>query len=559
MNNVPDLSDDFSDDIASNDLRNNQKASHLTTPATPPDPTTAFGTPETSVLNTGYLANAVGFDAESAIVRPNANDDVEVEADRSKMPLYQNPYLKVGILVGVVGAIVGLVAMFLGTASPTPKPVGTVPTPTPTPAVVANNANTEAENGRLKAQLAVLSEQKKPDVVPNLGVAPAAVGADLGVKTVGTAPFNNPTVKVTPPVQSNSAKAMVPVKTAPVVRAASPTPPQIEPVKFAARPVAPTAVRPTPTLPKIAAIPIPRSKSPVVSKLPTPATRLAYRPTPTPVARPVARAGAVPATTLSWQQAANSTAIGGRETAHPVAAGTTQVAEVPLNFEPIKSKQVDGVVPVSTRLGVVPVGRSIAATTIVPLHVQAQKGGETTISLKTDTHLVGADGGMLLPLGAVVTFKVNVAPDSGYISGFATEISMGERVYPVPAGAISIQARNSEPLVAQNYNFGNDAINAADRKEFMLGALANIGNVLTQPNSSSSTTAGGGVVSTSSSTQQNKDIFGAGLAGGFNPILAANQQRNQAELQRLLATGRLWTLPNGTKVQLDVLRSFPLE
>lgn len=150
---------------------------------------------------------------------------------------------------------------------------------------------------------------------------------------------------------------------------------------------------------------------------------------------------------------------------------------------------------------------------------------------------------------------------SGVVQLQATQLIFDSREYSVPAYAIAINADKGQPLIASKWN-NKHGQTATDAKIFLLGSLAQVGNVLNQPRSQqfSSNSGLGGNTTFSSAQRGRGNLLGAVLSGGFSPLTQQILQRNQKSLQQKInSESKVWFLKADTKIELFINESFSLD
>jgi hypothetical protein len=514
------------------------------------------------------LADLIGFDRKPEIADATqglmASD--EAESNKTELPLYANPYVKFPLLIAFGAIVVGVVGSFFlgGGSDEAPKVAAKSDTP------VATTVFEDNSDGKAKAELALSKEM-------NAGKS-ATVAATVPGK----------------PSQVNPATAEVPIQPAPVVKPATPASAPVTPTTQSApaiKKAEPMAVRPAPAITQVA-YPAPKPQpiinfdrvatapkaviNPPVIKLPV------IKPTPTPKLSPktvVAMnkyppihpiATALPrieAVDLSWDKvsAINSSYGGNYERSavdNKVADKNSTATPSVAKKAPVNSAGEAGVlsgIPPKAPIGTIPVGRSVSGTLVTPIQLLAGKDNEATATIQINKPLIATNGNILMLPGAQITFKLTLTSDNGYLAGTATQASIRGATFDLPPRTISLQSASNRALVAENYQFGTDTIRDRDALSFFYSAAANVGSVLTAPTQqTSNTSSSNGGFSSSNSTTSNPNVIGAILQGGFNPLATAIQERNAIEIGNILKGTRLWQLPVGTPVQINVINQFSL-
>jgi Bacterial conjugation TrbI-like protein len=129
--------------------------------------------------------------------------------------------------------------------------------------------------------------------------------------------------------------------------------------------------------------------------------------------------------------------------------------------------------------------------------------------------------------------------------------------YSTPAGALVIHDENNGLLVGEDYFKREDQIASRDYLTVLGGALNTLGQVLNRPSGSfSSTTSGIGSSSTNVVNNNERNVFGALLEGGFKDIPNIWNQRNQQALSQLANQPKVYQIPKGRTIRVFVNQSI---
>jgi|GEM_PF-2810822 len=447
----------------------------------------------------------------------DATMDREIVAgEEQAIPTFKNPLVKTAVVFGGIGTLIAASMWLFLKSTSMPTPVAVKPE-----APKAEFKNATVGESQLKGQLA-LDKQN----------------AMLQGETSAALPPTTPTTTVPQPT-------VKPLTQIPPTPAPAPVP-----RRYVATP-------PTPTYPIARSMPIARYQPSLANRNPTPKPiQTAPRPNRSAAFSPINRAVKPPSfTTVSnlpvatWQQQATAGTFGGR---FNQGASTTAIASVPAapTTSPYLASENEIYGDPSQPRRMIPAGMKSSGVLLTPIQIAAGDTSEQTATIGLIQPLVDRDGRIVVTAGSQVQFKLT-ALSSGWLKATSAVINIDGKTTNI-TGNFSLVASNGEPLIAQSLTFGDGRIAQQDQKSFILGALQNIGAVLTQPNTQSSINSNIGGFSSSSSTQSNPNVIGAILQGGFNPLAQQQLVRSTAEIERLLEAPRLWFLPSGTNVQIVI-------
>jgi hypothetical protein len=169
-----------------------------------------------------------------------------------------------------------------------------------------------------------------------------------------------------------------------------------------------------------------------------------------------------------------------------------------------------------------------------------------------------SEGKVVLEQGTRLIAQVQATSDSGAvqlsIAGIVKSTPDGEQMVNLPRGAISVNADDGRPLIADRQSRSRQP--GVNFGTVLSGALSQVGSTLTQPQSQISTTSP--YTSSTTVTNGNSNIVGSVLQGAFGSVTQQLQQRNQ-QAQTVQQQQDFWTIPSGRHLQLMVTASFGVE
>lgn len=189
--------------------------------------------------------------------------------------------------------------------------------------------------------------------------------------------------------------------------------------------------------------------------------------------------------------------------------------------------------------------------------LQTSDGRRFVAQLTEDLH--DNYGDVAIIAGSLLAVEVVSIDGGNYAQVQVTSIIKDKTEYLITKGAISVQGSGGKPLIAKRFQDLGGEIRQYDLTVGVLGGLAKVGEVLTQPDSQSST-QNSSIGSFSSSVTQNnrRDIGGALLNGAFGKLSDIVGSRAEQSTQEILARPNVWYIPQGTKVTFLVNRSLEL-
>jgi Bacterial conjugation TrbI-like protein len=210
-------------------------------------------------------------------------------------------------------------------------------------------------------------------------------------------------------------------------------------------------------------------------------------------------------------------------------------------------------------------GSSAKGTTLTPILWGSGATGAKFMA-RLEEPLLANNKREALPAGTqlIVTAKPNSGGNnnSNNSSNSLVEIDVvgviiQGREYTTPAGSLVIHDENNGLLVGEDYFKREEQIASRDYLTVLGGALNSLGQVLNRPNGSfSSTTSGIGSSSTSVVNNNERNVFGALLEGGFKDIPNIWNQRNQEALSQLANQPKVYQIPKGRTIRVFVNQSI---
>jgi hypothetical protein len=479
-------------------------------------------------LDSGFFCDLVGVTTTFATPNTSKSDPAvshdDVPNQLTKIPAHKQGFTKVillGALVSIPSALLGWM-MFGGSGTQTQLAKASEVELKPAP---KNEFTSDPRFGVVQSKLAM--QKQEQDL---LAAAKTAQSPSAKMATVPAAD-----VKVIPTTADSAAPSPTPVNVASNLSAVSspPTnvlppllPPAITPVLSPTKRSVPVKVIATKTVVKSSIQPTLAANRSLIPKLVTPQ---AIRSTPT-----IGRVLKPSSPPVTWQQASDG-AVGvfGSRTESTVA----------------QSNQSAGSLPGRTIIA----GQNRTVSLVAPLQILAGEPAQE-ILLNVDRGFVDTQGEISIPANTKILAQVTVASNGMLRIGSARAL-LGGSESAINAGNFMLAATNNTPLFAELKQFGQGDIARRDMQTFMLGAAQGLGRILTQPDTQTQITTSGAAISTTTNRQ---NILGGILEGGASPIIQQWAQRNQAEIQRLEGSTRLWFLPAGFKMSLFTIKPFEI-
>jgi hypothetical protein len=464
-----------------------------------------------------------------------------VAQEEAAIPAYKNPLLKTGVVFAAVGIVIcGGAALFLASGGKTK--VATKPVETK-----AEFENPVVASSQLKGQLAL---DRQNELLKGEKLSPQPI-----IPANQTVPTTKPEVKLD--VKPELKPSVKPTPTPPVAVVTPPTP-VYRPTPPVPRPISRAYPMPVPTPITIYTPP----KPPVAQVRQDPKSRTIptytpiYKPKPAPLPKANVIATAIrptaPVILQSWQQQSTQGTFGGRSSKVATSPVTKPTAPESVSPYLASENEIYGL-PGEPRKTISTGAKSLGII-LTPVQIAAGDETDQVITIGMNQPLVDRDGKVVIPAGSQVQFKVSTL-NNGWLKATSTKAFVNDQEIAIE-GAFALTTDKGTPLVAESLQFGEDLIAKQDQRSFILGALQNVGKVLTQPDTTSSTTAGVGGISTSNSSKANPSVIGAIFDGGFSPLATQQMTRSTAELNRLLNASKMWYLPVGTSVKVTTVKSL---
>ncbi|HEY9690641.1 MAG TPA: TrbI/VirB10 family protein [Oculatellaceae cyanobacterium] len=173
--------------------------------------------------------------------------------------------------------------------------------------------------------------------------------------------------------------------------------------------------------------------------------------------------------------------------------------------------------------------------------------------------LTDSDGSISVPSGSEIVATIERVSASGVAVVKVSRLIMDGQEYILPEGAITLRGNNGQALMASKSGNKNSEIVSRDATTFVLGSLSKVGEVLNRPNMETSTSSSGvGINQTTISRSGNRNILGAILEGGFEPLNQEILRRNRQATEQAMSRPDTWYIPANQSVQLVITRSFEL-
>jgi hypothetical protein len=348
--------------------------------------------------------------------------------------------------------------------------------------------------------------------------------------------------------------------------------------QVAVNPLSPSAV---PVASDIAAAPIPNNISPTVASnkvpeaidisdpnklknediipvLPIEEQKVATLPEePLPDGVPVKIAsskGITPGTAGRLQSVAYQPAVQPEDVVQPqdVAQPKQEVKEVKPEPLPSEATVLNGV---GSKTYKIAPGTKVSGTLLTPIEAAGSSQNEQLLVIKLNQPILDQDGRIAVKAdgnNTRIIFRWRI--EKGWIRASSESLIIDGRTIAIP-GVFALHGNDGQPLVAGTFRPGADEVTAADQNTFLLGAASKVGEILTAPDTN--VVVNGGVFGGSTSTSTpNRNILGAVLQGGGQPVLQGQIKRNEQRSQAVQTREAIWHLSPGS--QISIFTTTPL-
>lgn len=492
--------------------------------------------PEEEQLLAGYNPTANHLISEEYRLKQDAEGAVE-------RPLAEKPSVRLGSVVGLVGMVIGSVALiWFGFLQPKPPVKQVVQQLTTSP----KGEPVLDESAELKSRLAFQDQRQQLKVEPVAAKSPSPTLQNKPKPTASPQTFSprtTPTSRITPitPVRISQPAP-------PVVRYISPNPVRYQastPIRQRER-----NVDPFQQWSQLASL----GQSQIGnSKVAETQSEVAVN-TQTPTgSKPTAR------TSISTPEdpGIQTVLIGSKSTDSKTDNLTPGMVGI-LNRTPVATTNLN-----VNETKEVALGTSAPGRIIMPM-IWDQGGNNKSdrFAIELTKPLTATDGTVALPAGTVlVTKTVAVGKKNNLVSASAIAL-----IYPdsqgtvkqetIPAETFLIRGRGQQPLIAKKLNDVGTDIAQQDLLVGLLSSLGKVGSIVNQPRTQSSTVVSSGTFNQSTITSNsNPQIWAAALEGFFSPVSERLSRRSDQAVQELLERPNIQFLPEGTEVSV-VVNSF---
>ena len=204
------------------------------------------------------------------------------------------------------------------------------------------------------------------------------------------------------------------------------------------------------------------------------------------------------------------------------------------------------------------IGQQAQAHLVTPLlWVAAEVATQENFVVELDQPILDTREQVLLPVGTQILLRIKSVHPSGLVISEAHTLLKDGVEYAVPPGVLRIRGNSGNPLIASQRGQAGGKIARRDTLAFTVGALGQVGEVLNRPDSEINTFSTSGF-SQSRTDNDNPDLVGAVLEGGFQPLAKDIQERNRQATGILLSRPQIWELDAGSSVQVFVNGTFEL-
>ncbi|BDI20904.1 hypothetical protein ANSO36C_67060 (plasmid) [Nostoc cf. commune SO-36] len=492
--------------------------------------------PEEEQLLAGYNPTANHLISEEYRLKQDAEGAVE-------RPLAEKPSVRLGSVVGLVGIVIGSVALiWFGFLQPKPPVKQVVQNPTTSP----KDEPVLDESAELKSRLAFQDQRQQLKVEP--------VAAKFSSPTLQNKPKPTTSPQTFSPRTTRASRItpITPVRISqpapPVVRYISPNPVSYQPSPRIRQPE--SNVDPFQKWNQLASL----GQSQIGnSKVAETQSEVAIN-TQTPTASKLTARASI---STPQDPGIQTVLIGSKSTDSKTDNLTPGMVGI-LNRTPVSSADLN-----VNETKEVALGTSAQGRIIMPM-IWDQEGNNKSdrFAIELTKPLTATDGTVALPAGTVlVTKTVAVGKKSNLVSASAIAI-----IYPdsqgtvkqetIPAETLLIRGRGQQPLIAKKLNDVGTDIAQQDLLVGLLSSLGKVGSIVNQPRTQSSTVVSSGTFNQSTITSNsNPQIWAAALEGFFSPVSERLSRRSDQAVQELLQRPNIQFLPEGTEVSV-VVNSF---
>ncbi|MEA5621434.1 TrbI/VirB10 family protein [Nostoc sp. UHCC 0251] len=494
--------------------------------------------PEEEQLLAGYNPTANHLISEEYRLKQDAEGAVE-------RPLAEKPSVRLGSVVGLVGMLIGSVALiWFGFLQPKPPVKQVVQTPTTSP----KGEPVLDESAELKSRLAFQDQQQQLKVEPVAAKSPSPTLQNKPKPRPSQpqetfSPRTTPASRITPitPVRISQAAP-------PVVRYISPNPVSYQASSPIRQPE--SNVDPFQQWSQLASL----GQSQIGnSKAAETQSEVAVNTQIPTGSRPTARASI----STPEDPGIQTVLIGSKSTDSKTDNLTPGMVGI-LNRTPVALANLN-----VNETKEVALGTSAPGRIIMPM-IWDQGGNNKSdrFAIELTKPLTATDGTVALPAGTVlVTKTVAVGKKNNLVSASAIAL-----IYPDSQGTVKqetiaaetflIRGRGQQPLIAKKLNDVGTDIAQQDLLVGLLSSLGKVGSIVNQPRTQSSTVVSSGTFNQSTITSNsNPQIWAAALEGFFSPVSERLSRRSDQAVQELLQRPNIQFLPEGTEVSV-VVNSF---
>jgi hypothetical protein len=200
-------------------------------------------------------------------------------------------------------------------------------------------------------------------------------------------------------------------------------------------------------------------------------------------------------------------------------------------------------------------GTKVSGTLLTPIEAAGSSQNEQLLVIKLNQPILDQDGKIAVKAdgnNTRIIFRWRI--EKGWIRASSESLIIDGRTIAIP-GVFALHGNDGQPLVAGTFRPGADEVTAADQNTFLLGAASKVGEILTAPDTN--VVVNGGVFGGSTSTStHNRNILGAVLQGGGQPVLQGQIKRNEQRSQAVQAREAIWHLGPGS--QISIFTTTPL-